>query len=688
MAAFVISSLAGVLAPSAPAAADDDGLRFESHTVYRLDPVADAVQVTVAVTVTHEVPDAPDGSFYFFDELWLGVPAEAINLTATRGDGQPAPAALEPIDVPAWSQATIDLVPDLRFGQTRSLTVAFTLPGLPPRSEGLTRVNDAVATFAVVAHGDPGLASVDVILPTSYRNDLVGAEMTSRTVGEQIVYSATEIADPGAWGVSVASRNEAALVDTRVDVAGRAFDVRAWPGDAAWSDFVARQLQVGLPVLEDLVGLPWPAPADGLDLTESVTPDAHGFDGWYDSSRNAIEIGDELDPHLVFHELSHLWFNGELFSQRWIVEGLAEEYGARVVAALGNPPPTPQAFGADHPGAVRLNAWGDTTVARDELTVQRELFAYNTSWSVIRSVSDEIGMDAMGAVVAAAADDRIAYQGDPEPEAFDGPSDWTRFVDLLEEVGGSAQASSLFASTVLTPEQLPLLDARAAARTSYDQLEAAGGEWTPPLAVREAMATWDFERAAELTTAASAVLTVRDQIAATVRPLGLDAPDELEAAYESGQGRLSELDGTADRTLDAAQRLAAADAAVGNERGVLATIGLWWSDVDAAVDEAADAFVDGDADTTIERADDAERLVAGAARTGGMRAGALAAGAAVVVVATLGVRRSRRRRVLRRTASAATIPPPPSLAASAAPITPPPQVDWPTAPPPSDDPPP
>ena len=487
------------------------------------------------------------------------------------------------------------------------------------------------------------------MLPAAFDSQIVGAVMDSRTVGSETVYSASEIADPSTWAASVASRNETALVEHRLDVGGRLIDVRAWPGDDAWTAFVSEQILAGVPVLEELIGVPWPAPADGLDVIESVRPDAHGFGGWYDSTRNVIEIGDELDPQLVFHELSHLWFNGELFASRWILEGLAEEYGARVVAALGEGAPAPLPVRADAPGAVALNAWAESTVVRDEATARREQFGYNAAWSVVRAVIDEIGTEAMSAVLVAADGNLLAYRGDPPAEPMPGAADWMWFLDLLEEVGGSTQASSLFASTVVTAEQLPSLELRQGARAAYDGLEAAGEGWTPPLAVRQAMAAWNFDLATQLTQSSAAVLDTRTQVSSAVEPLGLTVPSVLEQAYENGAGDLGVVTGLARDTLEAAGHLVEADRAVDGDEDVFERIGLLGHDVDAELDAAIAAFEDGDPDAASAHAQRAERLVDDAAETGRTRAGVGAAAVvAVLCVVALSVGLSRRRRGHRR----------------------------------------
>jgi hypothetical protein len=214
---------------------------------------------------------------------------------------------------------------------------------------------------------------------------------------------------------------------------------------------------------------------------------------------------------------------------------------------------------------------------------------------------------------------------------------------------------ALFASTVVTPEQQPQLDARRTARAAYDALEATGGEWAPPLAVRRAMAGWAFEQAAALTETATDVLDVRDEIADTVEPLGpawgleAEAPATLEAAFESAgdDDDLSDLEATAGATLDAAHELAATGRRVASDRGVLEAIGLIGRDVDAAFTRAVTAYEEGDAATAAERAATVDRMLDGAGPAGRTRlaiAAAVAVSTLVVVALLLATRRHRRRR--------------------------------------------
>jgi hypothetical protein len=153
-------------------------------------------------------------------------------------------------------------------------------------------------------------------------------------------------------------------------------------------------------------------------ITETVTPYLYGYAGWYSRTDNTIEIGDELDAQVVLHEISHMWFNDLLFTTRWIDEGLAQEYAARAVAQLGGKPATPNAVNVHAPAAIPLEAW-DTVDLQAQNSQARETFGYNASWLVVHRLTDEIGVDAVRRVIAAASKDAMPYLGttNPKPRA-------------------------------------------------------------------------------------------------------------------------------------------------------------------------------------------------------------------------------------------------------------------------------
>ena len=89
---------------------------------------------------------------------------EATNFAATRDDGQPLDVTTEPTDVSRSSLALVDLAAGPLLRRTRqTIRLTYDLPSLPPRSDGLTRINDAFATFTAFVLGDPGITSVQIV---------------------------------------------------------------------------------------------------------------------------------------------------------------------------------------------------------------------------------------------------------------------------------------------------------------------------------------------------------------------------------------------------------------------------------------------------------------------------------------------------------------------------------------------
>ena len=52
----------------------------------------------------------------------------------------------------------------------------------------------------------------------------------------------------------VSARDDTKLVERVVDVGDQDVKVLGWPDDAAWADFVATQVEDGVPALEQLIG--------------------------------------------------------------------------------------------------------------------------------------------------------------------------------------------------------------------------------------------------------------------------------------------------------------------------------------------------------------------------------------------------------------------------------------------------
>jgi hypothetical protein len=633
------AALAGA-SSAVPLSQVDEGLRTETTSVFVVDPAAEVIRVTVTSTVTNELSD-PRLYFYRYS---VPVLIEAINLVAVRGDGTPLSVGVEQTNTAFVKVAHVDLRPNLFSGQSQTFELTYELPNQPPRSDGLSRVNDAFVSLPAFASGDPGLTSLEVRVPDRYDVEVVGPALARRSEGDEIVLTADAIDDPALFTTTVVATDDDRLRRRTDELGGADVEVLSWPDDPEWADFVAQHLDVGVPTMTELIGQPWPV-TDQLDVIETAAPYAYGYAGWYDSHQNAISVGDELNPVVILHELAHVWFNQELFDSRWINEGFAEEYATRTLAEMGQP--QDDAGGVDRaaPAAVALNQWDNPAVV-DEDSAAVEEYGYAASRHVVHQLVEEVGIEEMRQVIAGAAADDISYTGDDDPELAQGQA-WQRFLDLLENLAGSRRATELFDAYVVSDQERELLPERSEARTSYAALEERGGEWAPPLQVRQDMAGWRFELAEAAMAEADEVLGWRDDIEAVVDGLDVGTP-ALEESYESAQD-VADVLASAEETLEAAEAYRDAEARLDAGSGLLGTVGLWWADTGGQLDEARQELEHGDPTASVAASLGLQRRLDNATRDGALRVGA---GAGLALTGGIGVPRALRWHRRRRQSSA------------------------------------
>jgi hypothetical protein len=624
----------------------DDGLTEVAKSTFVVDPDARQIHVSTRITLTNTKPDTRQGDVirqHYFDRYDVPVLSEAANTRAQEEGGTPFTVDVVASDVAGqhWiSFAQIALDPWLLYGQTRTIVLTYDLPYQAPRSPGLSRANDAVVMFPTFTPGDPGQGSLEVQLPSHFAVEVVGDPLDQQELDGRTVLTSGPIENPGLFTATVVATDDEQLISKPIEVEGRQVEVRAWPDDTDWATFIAEKLGAIMPALDELVGQPWPTER-GLAVIETASPYAHGYAGWYDQVDHSISLGDELDPLVVAHELSHVWFNANLFSARWINEGFADEYAQTTMQQLGEEAPTATAPDRDGPGAVALDDWSTPSLLeqQDEAT---ETYGYAAAWYLIDQIATEIGVDRLRDVVAAVADDRIPYVGDPEAEDVHGVADWRRLLDQLENVGGSQRATELFGRYVVADgEDRDALATRTAARQAYAGLVERGGEWTPPLALRVAMSDWKFDDAAAALIQANGVLDLRDDITRTLD--GLDVGDlALEDTYE-GARSLDEVHAEATATLDAAEALRDADAHLDGGAGLVGTIGLLGSGTSGRLDDAADELTSGDPEASLAASAAVEDDLDGATRNGVLRLAGLA-----VLLVLMGVGLRHRNRQHRR----------------------------------------
>jgi hypothetical protein len=676
--AALSASLAPTLAPPARAAAPD--LTLTSDTRYDVDPENQQIHVTASITAVNHLKDTKT-RLYYFDSAYLAVQPGATNFKIAARTGSPRVRVAS-----AKADRTllrIDFGGRLPAGSSRTFTLTFDIPdpgGAPARE---VRVGASLVTFgawAFASDSTPG-GSVTVAFPPGYTIEVQTGDIGEPTRDDagRTIFSSDRLAEPlSFFAYFIAERpNDYAETARVVDLDGRPLDVsvRAWPDDPAWGERVGGLVERGLPVLSELIGLPWVAKRP-LVVAEAVSRSTAGYSGRYDPTEGRIEIAYYADSFVVLHEAAHAWFDGSLLADRWANEGFASWYALQAAAAIEEPvagePLTPELAAAKVP----LNAWGP--VGTNETAA--EDYGYAGSAELARLIAERAGPSGLATVWDAARRGIGAYQpaGDGSPEATLprwaipdgerrstprpaeaglGPPDWRGLLDLLEDRTGKTYGD-LWRSWVVRPGEANLLAERAAARRQYAAVVARAGDWQLPAIVRQAMRAWQFDQAVELLDAADGTLADRDAVTSAAANAGLRVPRALEAAFEGSDGfaaAAAEADAEL-MTIDA--YVQARDARLADP-GLIEQVGLWWATPDPDLARSAATFAAGDLQGSVE-ASAAARLAwesaddLGRSRLTTILAATLAALVFVGLLASwirgLRTRRSSRRRSMARPA--------------------------------------
>ncbi len=649
-----------------------DPLRVSADATYTLDPPAGRVHVVIQYQVTDLKPDTAR-FVYFYTGYRFAIQREATSIRASDASGG---LSIETQNRADYIELTVDFRKDIYYRDTAKFTVRYDLVGGAPRSASSIRVGKAFATWGVWAWGDDGLGSVVVNLPQGFSSTTDGGELAKTSSGGRESLKASP-ASPETFFAIVSAENPLAYTQDRLSLEGGVqIVVLAWPEDTKWDNAVGDTLRTAMPELRELIGLPWPVTHD-LDVRERYTPALEGYAGIFFTEQQRIDVSEDLDPVVIVHETSHAWFNDALFVERWIYEGLAQEYAWRVQQAVGGEDGgLPDHPAGGDPGAVPLEQWTFPEVIRDQKTDDTERYGYQASFWVMHRIVDAVGVERMRAAFAAADAHTTAYPGAGAPEKVSGSNDWKRFLDLVESIDGtdSTDTERSLRDFVLLSSTAGDLDERATARKAYRELLAAGDGWLPGWYVRKSMGEWAFHGAETRIAQAKAVLDLRAQVDSAAAALGLQPDGALKAAYEGAASGLDAASALANDELSALATIADARAKVEAAPDLVSTIGLIGSTPQVAYQASRDAFEHGDIPGAKASAAEAAAIATGAAALGQERL-AIGIGAAVgllvLVVALLVLRQRRRRRAL---AMAATTPVPATTTLAADPEAAPPST--------------
>ncbi len=615
-----------------------DGLTVESDITYTISAEQQRVDVRAEVTLTNTKPDRRVGNYieyYYFEGFSLPIPDGAASIEVVS-DGSSLTPELDDAESPFIDLAAIRFPTNLRYRQTRNVTLTYTLPGGEPRSGADYRINGAYALFPVWGIGDPDDTTVRVVAPLDFEVETFGSELTETEAFGQRVFYAEDIGDPLDFWATVSARNDDALVETPIelDEVDASAKLLSWPGDAKWRNFMTTQISDGIPAMVEIIGLDWPH-SESIEFQEAFTPYLHGYSGYYITDEDnedgaVIEVGEDLDQATALHELAHSWFNPDVWAERWIYEGFAEEVASRTAEALGEPLSEPGAPGpVPQGGPETLNGWSKS-VFRFDLEAEDDVHYYDRAWKVMRELFDEVGPETMSEVFQLVDSEVSAYDSGDQSVTIPRLATWKNLIDYVEVFGGSEGAEELFRSEVATDDDAGRLDERAATRATYEKLGERGGDWDIPVVVRQRMSDWRFERAGQLIEAADEVLDRRDEVAEAADVLGVELPPSAQVAYEDATTNLDQATELLTESAKGLEDLSAARATLDADRSLFQRIGLWG---EAPEDKyaAAVAFAEGDEmESTSEAAERAAEIVDGAESTGKSRA--LSAAGAVVGV--------------------------------------------------------
>ncbi len=654
LAVALAGGLAAAPAAAPPVRAAAPDLTMSSDARYDVQPAQQRVRVIVDLLLTNHLKDTVTRRYYF-DKAFLAVLPNTSGFKLTW-DGKGTPSVHVSKRTKDYTLVGLDLAQRLFSGKSARYRLVFYLvdPGGAPTRD--VRVGDSLVSFPVWAFATdstPG-SSVKVVFPAGFSSDVEAGSIPAPVVDAtgRTIYQTGKLDRPLSFFAYLIADRPGAYTERTLSpvVGGSTVDltIRSWPDDPTWSTRVGDLVGRALPLLSERIGLPW-ARIGGLTVQEAVSRSTGGYAGLFDPGKGMVEVAYYADGFVVLHEAAHAWFNGSLLADRWANEAFASYYGLAVAPDLEVKASGGTLTPALEAARIPLNSWG--AIGRDTSAI--EDYAYAATLVLARAIAERAGPDRLRAVWADAAARIGAYQPPVVPgapagaaETVDAAPDWRGLLDLLDEQGAGS-FDDLWRTWVARPTDLPLLDARQAARARYDSLVAAAGDWQLPRPVRDAMRAWRFDTATALFEGATRILDERGRIEANATAAGLTPPPTLHAAFERPDGFTSAADEAA-AELASIDRYAAAAGTRPASPDLLQTLGLWGMTPDTELAQARTLFASGDLAGSATAAATAAAAWTGAESTGRGRLVSLAAltlAAVLAVALVIAWLRGRRRRL-------------------------------------------
>jgi hypothetical protein len=419
----------------------------------------------------------------------------------------------------------------VEYNETAQLTLAYELAD---GADEAVRVGPHLVSFPAWGFGTQSEVRVEIAADYEVRVD--GDELEATVEGDKTILTSGSIADPTQWLSHIGATREPSYetLQRPVPLDGGTVDlqVRHWEDDPEWGTEMRDLVTEALPLLEDAFGFPYPGQGP-LVITETVT--AGGPD--VEAEPGEIAVGFAEPPFTVLHQVAHVWAGDALGGDRWMTEGLASWAAGRVSTALEIDLPHDPAAVAESlkANAFPLAEW-DTT----ERPSAVEGWAYAASWALTDQAAALAGDEAFQSALRRMAAGLDGYDPlaptesaseEPDPALEPVTVSTRAYLDHLDAVTTEPIVEAL-ATPVLGNGAADELASRAEARTAYDGLLEAAGDWGDPDPVRDTLVGWRFGEATQAIGDAGEWLVGRDALMNEIERAGLTAPARLRAAYE------------------------------------------------------------------------------------------------------------------------------------------------------------
>jgi hypothetical protein len=664
-AALVATFVLSFATPLAVAAADEIGTTGAS--TYQVMPDKGLIRVSVTLKVTNRVPSTVssyDCSYQYYDywygwmtipktcssttryyvnetSLWVESGARQVRVTTNGGK-----AKLTPDKKTESFRSYKVTFPKIFNGQTRTLKATYVLRGGTPRSATTDRVNGAYLNFWAMSQ-PTDKATVRIEIPKAFEIETYGGSVSRSVKGNTRILANGNVAEPAKYFVGITGTNPSGFAKAQLTTGdGRAVSILGWPGDKAWMAAVRREAESALPKLAALIGQPIPGQGP-ITIREAAGSDlGDAYIGAFDPTSQVAQVSEDFgQAGTVTHELSHAWFNDELFDGRWLSEGYAT-WIERATGEVSTGCTVPNYPGDGSPA---IGSWRVANPRATEQELRIVSYQYDAACWIVSSIAAQIGADRMREVIGVLATADGAYTGVPDARPG-APATWRDWLDAVDEIGmrpaglddTNAVASMLTQFGVATEADLTQ---RAVARQNLDALRDATG-WSVPSAVTQPMARWSFQSAQAAMAIASETYALAGKVESLLPSIHVST-SPIRTSFEAASD-VRELVATHDKAIaqvDAATVAADAVAQSEVQRGPIEQLGLVGTDLKTLAASAVSAVVSMDFAAAKAQSQQVSLAAAAASGSGLVRLGlglGLIAAAALVIWA---IRRRRRRRL-------------------------------------------